>query len=294
MYVSARLRPVDVDLLRTFVAVVESAGFARAAARRHMTQSTVSQQMKRLAEQAQHPLFTSAGRRRVLTPSGELLRGYAQRLLALHDDALRALGETDLGEVVRVGATQDFAETRLPAVLRAFHQTHPRVRPEVRVGASQDLARLVDEAALDVAVVFAARDGRVNIPAFARERAAWLAAPDFVPPAPGQPWPLALFDAPCAFRQAALQALDTAGLPWRIAYTTPSLSGLLAAVRAGLAITLRLGRHGQKGLRAIGAREGLPAVSAFRVSLLTASPPSPEARALCAALRADARARRQA
>lgn len=281
---------MDIELLRTFVAVVESAGFAKAAGRRHMTQSTVSQQMKRLAEQAGHPLFASEGRRRVLGPSGELLLGYARRLLALHDDAVRALGEATVGEVVRVGATQDFAETRLPAVLRVFHQTHPRVRPEVRVGSSQDLTRLVDEGALEVAVVFAARDGRAS--SFARERTAWLAAPDFVPPLPPQPWPLALFDSPCAFRQAALEALDTAGLPWRIVYATPSLSGMLAAVRAGLAVTLRLHRHSQKGLRTLGAREGLPAVAGVRVSLLTATPPSPAARALCAALRADARTRR--
>jgi len=287
---------MDIDLLRTFVAVVESRSFATAAGRRHMTQSTVSQQMKRLAEQAGHPLFASQGRRRVLTSSGELLVGHAQRLLALHDDALRALGDTTDGQVVRVGSTQDFAETRLPAVLRAFHASHPRVRPEVRVGSSQDLARLVDAGTLDVAVVFAAGDGRATLAgsaAFARERTAWLAAPDFVPPAPGQPWPLALFDAPCAFREAALQALDHAGLPWRIVYSTPSLSGMLAAVRAGLAVTLRLQRHGQKGLRALGAREGLPAVPGVRVCLLTASPPSAAARALCVALRAEARARRR-
>lgn len=278
---------MDLDLLSTFVAVVESTGFAKAATRRHMTQSTVSQQMKRLTEQAGHPLFTSEGRRRVPTPSGELLFGYAQRLLALHDDALRALGEDSAGDLVRIGSTQDFAETRLPAVLRAFHHAHPRVRAEVRVGSSPDLARQVNESALDVAVVFAARGARG--PTFAHERAGWLAAPDFVPPAPGHPWPLALFDAPCAFREAALQALDAARQPWRIVYSTPSLSGMLAAVRAGLAITLRLARHGQKGLRAVGPREGLPAVKSFRLALLTADPPSPAARALGAVLRTAAR-----
>src|SRR5438105_4688367 len=115
---------MDLELVRTFVAVVDSAGFAKAAGRRHMTQSTVSQQMKRLAEQAGHPLFAVDGRRRILTPSGELLLGYARRLLALHDDALRALGEKTAGELVRIGSPQDFAETRLPDALRAFHRSH--------------------------------------------------------------------------------------------------------------------------------------------------------------------------
>jgi DNA-binding transcriptional LysR family regulator len=283
---------MDLELLGTFVAVLQSGGFAKAAARRHITQSTVSQQMKRLAEQAGHTLFTAVGRRRIPTPSAELLFGYAQRLLAMHDDAARALGEGTASDVVRIGATQDFAEVRLPAVLRAFHQSHPRVRLEVRVGSSPVLTRLVEESALDVAVVFAAASDRLATP-FARERAGWLAGPDFVPPASGQPWPLALFDAPCVFRGAALQALDAARLPWRIVYSTPSLSGLLAAVRAGLAITLRLARHSQRGLHALAPRDGLPAVASFRVALVTADPASAAARALCAALRADARGRRR-
>jgi DNA-binding transcriptional LysR family regulator len=141
-------------------------------------------------------------------------------------------------------------------------------------------------------VVFASASDKLATP-FASERARWLAAPDFVPPTSGQPWPLALFDAPCAFRGAALQALDAARLPWRIVYSTPSLSGLLAGVRAGLAISLRLAHHSQRGLHALGPRDGLPAVTSFRVALVTADPASPSARALCVALRADARGRRR-
>jgi DNA-binding transcriptional LysR family regulator len=272
---------VDLDLLRTFVAVLQSGSFAKAAARRHVTQSTVSQQMRRLADEAGHPLFTTQGRRRAPTPSAELLFGYAQRLLALHDEAARALDEGEAPDVVRLGATQDYAEVRLPAVLRAFRQAHPRVRLEVRVGASHELARLVEARALDAAVVFAAGGDAQPI---ARERAAWLAGRGFTPPPPGRPWPLALFDAPCAFRAAAIQALDAARLPWQVVYSTPSLSGLLAAVRAGIAVTLRLARHAQKGLHPLATRDGLPAVASFPVSLLANDPPTPATRALCAAL----------
>jgi DNA-binding transcriptional LysR family regulator len=276
---------MDLELLRTFVAILQSGSFAKAAARRHITQSTVSQQMRRLADQAGHPLFSTEGRRRVPTPSAELLLGYAQRLLALHDEAARALDDGDAPDVVRLGTTQDFAEVRLPAVLRTFRQSHPRVRLEVRVGASQELARLVEARSLDAAVVFAGTGDKVTQP-LARERACWLAGRGFVAPAGGRPWPLALFDAPCAFRAAAIQALDAARIPWQIVYATPSLSGLLAAVRAGFAVTLRLARHSQKGLRALGTRDGLPAVARFPVALLTADTPTPATRALCAALTA--------
>jgi DNA-binding transcriptional LysR family regulator len=283
---------MDIELLRTFVAVLDSESFARAGARRHITQSTVSQQMKRLSSEVGRPLFTALGRRRMPTASAELLSSYAQRLLALHDEAARALGDDAERELVRIGAAQDFADVRLPAVLRAFRQSHPRVRLEVRVGASGELTRLVEASALDVAVVFDVSRGEPSA-GFLRERACWLAGPGFAPPPAGQPWPLALFDAPCVFRDRALQTLDAARLPWRIVYSTPSLSGLLAAVRAGLAITLRIARHSQKGVQPLGSKHGLPAAGNMSMRLITADPPTVAARALCSAIRAEARTRRK-
>jgi DNA-binding transcriptional LysR family regulator len=282
---------MDLELLRTFVAIVETGGFAKAGARRHMTQSTVSMQMKRLAEQAGHPLFIARGRSRSVTPAAELLFSYAQRLLALHDETLHALGAGTQRELVRIGSTQDFAEGQLPSVLRAFHQSHPQVQLQVRVGWGQELSRLVTEGALDVAVVFESQHIQLATP-FARERGAWLSAPNFEPPQAGEAWPLALFDAPCAFRDAALRALDEAGLAWRIVYSTPSLSGLLAAVRAGLAITLRLKRHSQKGLSSLGSKQGLPTAPRFRLGLVTRDSLSPGVRALTKLLRAEAMKRR--
>jgi DNA-binding transcriptional LysR family regulator len=281
---------MDLELLRTFVAVVDSGGFARAGARRHLTQSTVSQQMKRLAEQAGQPLFSARGRRRVPTAAAEVLLGYAKRLVALHDDAARALGEGGGSDSLRIGVTQDFAEARLPAALRAFALAHPRSRVEVRVAASPELSRQVEAGTLDLAVVFEAAEKGAFAP-LAREKGCWLGGRGFVPPAPGEPWPLALFDAPCVFRDAALAALDAARLPFRVVYSTPSLSGLLAAVRAGLAVTLRLSRHTQKGVFALGAKHGLPSVGTFRVALVTAETPSAVSRAMAAILRSEMRRR---
>lgn len=280
---------MDLELLRTFVAVVDSGGFARAGARRHLTQSTVSQQMKRLAEQAGQPLFSASGRRRVPTPAAEVLLGYARRLVALHDDAARALEAGAASDSLRIGVTQDFAEARLPAALRAFASRQPRSRVEVRVGASSELSRLVEAGALDLAVVFAgAAETRASAP-LSREKGRWLAGRGFVPPGPGGPWPLALFDSPCVFRDAALAAFDAAGLPFRVVYSTPSLSGLLAAVRAGLAITLRLSRHSQKGLRTLGEKQGLPGAGTFRVALVTGESPSTATRAMASVLRSEMR-----
>jgi len=95
----------DGELLRTFVAVVDCGGFAKAGLRRHLTQSTVSQQMRRLEEQVGRALFAPAGRKRVLTERGELLLGFARKILALNDTAAAALQAEGAAGVVRLGAT---------------------------------------------------------------------------------------------------------------------------------------------------------------------------------------------
>jgi DNA-binding transcriptional LysR family regulator len=278
----------DGDLLQTFVAVIDCGGFAKAGLRRHLTQSTVSQQMRRLEERVGQPLFAPAGRHRALTEAGETLLRYARKILALYDAAATALRDGGAGGTVRIGVPQDFAEGRLPALLRALHRSHPGVRLEVRVGASRDLRALVDDAVIDAAVVLHDPRGRPGA-LLAHKRAAWLASADFELPARGEPWPLALFDPPCLVREAALRALDAERIPWRIAYSSPSLTGVFAAVRAGHAVTARLADDARSGLRLLDRRAGLPALGRFRFELLLGAEPIPPAvKALVTVLRRDA------
>jgi DNA-binding transcriptional LysR family regulator len=281
----------DSDLLQTFVAVVDCGGFARAGLRRHLTQSTVSQQMQRLEDRVGQPLFAPAGRKRVLTESGETLLRHARKILTMYDAAAAALRGADGGGVVRIGVPQDFAEERLPGCLRALHRSHPGVRVEVRVGVSRQLRSLVDDAVLDLAVVLHDPKGRPGA-LLAHKRAAWLAAPRFEPPAQGEPWPLALFDPPCIVREIALQALDAERISWRIAYSSPSLTGIFAAVRAGLAVTPRLADDSGRGLRLLDRRAGLPTLGRLRFELVFgADPLSPAAKALLATMRTSPWAR---
>jgi DNA-binding transcriptional LysR family regulator len=275
----------DGDLLQTFVAVIDCGGFAKAGLRRHLTQSTVSQQMRRLEERAGRPLFAPAGRQRALTEAGETLLRYARKILALYDAAATSLRDSEAGGLVRIGVPQDFAEARLPTLLRALHRSHPGVRLEVRVGVSRDLRSLVEASVIDAAVVLHDPRARPGI-LLAHKRAGWLASPDFERPAPGEPWPLALFDPPCLVRESALQALDAARIPWRIAYSSASLTGLFAAVRAGLAVTARLAEDAAHGLRLLDHRAGLPALGRFRFELLLgAEPMSPAVKTLASVLR---------
>ena len=116
------------DILRTLVAVVERGGFIKAADYLHKTQSTVSQQMKRLEQEVGVNVFRTSGRKRLLTSEGEMLLSYAKRMLALQDDAIASLQESGAKGEIKVGVSQGVAETMLPELLASFARANPGVR----------------------------------------------------------------------------------------------------------------------------------------------------------------------
>lgn len=247
----------DLDVLRTLVLAVELGGFARAARRVGRSQSAVSLQMRRLEDHAAQPLFTRAGRSFAITAAGELVLGYARRLLALNDEALAAVRGTRLASPVRVGVMPDFAETWLPHVLAQFARDHPAARLEVQVDRGLAMLDALDRGRLDLALVFDAGRPRgvrlVDLPMtwIARRGARW--PPDGV-------LPLVLLEAPCAFRTAALAALDRAGVRWHVAFTSQSLAGIWAAVGAGLGVTVRTPAGMPRALAALAPAAALPAL----------------------------------
>ncbi len=232
---------LDMDVLRALVIAMEHGGFARAAERLGRTQSAISLQMKKLEEQVGQPLFRKAGRTVALTDAGDLLLGYARRLVALNDEALSAARGRAMDGTLRVGFPQDLAERRLPAVLGSFHRAHPRIHVEAQVGRGRELRERVAQGTLDLALAFGEIGGNAAgtaVTTLAHLPLAWVAPTGFRAD-PATPLPLALLDAPCMFRQHGIERLDGAGRPWRITFTSPSLSGLWAAVEAGLGVTIR-------------------------------------------------------
>ncbi|SOC00961.1 DNA-binding transcriptional LysR family regulator [Alloalcanivorax xenomutans] len=230
----------DIDALRTLVAGTDAGSFARAAVQLGRSQSAVSMQLKRLEEQAGLVLFERKGRGLVLTEAGDALLHYARRIVELHDDAARALGAATRAATIRVGLPQDFAEDVLPEAMTLFAHHNPDVHVEVRAGRNHALEEEVRAGRLDLAIAFArpgtaaAGDSLVAMPMY------WFKGTEPVSRAdPSAPIPLVLFNHPCLFRQAALQALDKKGVPWRLALTTPSLPGVWAALRFGRGITAR-------------------------------------------------------
>jgi len=234
----------DLDALRSFVAGVELGSFAKAADRHGRSTSAISAQLKKLEAQAGHALLRRSGRGLALTEAGEVLLAYARRLLDLNDEAAGALHGPALQGWVRLGLQEDFGEHMLPDVLGRFARAHPKVRIEARIARHQELLARVEAGQLDLALVWDAGTATAHRAPQAAWPMRWIAAAQAPLPAPGSwhgdtPLPLVMLEAPCLLRTAATTALDRAGIPWRIAFTSASLGGVWAAVRAGLGLTLR-------------------------------------------------------
>lgn len=273
---------LDPELLATFLAVAETGGFTEAAARVHRTQSAVSMQIKRLEERLGRQLFERSARGAALTAAGELLLPHARAILRAHREALALFEEDPVCGRVVVGAPDDYAATFLPASLARFADTHPKVEVELVVAPSAELVPALERPdGPDLALVTAG-SGEQGATILRREPLVWVAA-EGRELARRDPLPLALFQPGCAFRRAALAALGEAGRRWRIAYTSVSLSGVVAAVKSGFALGVMLRANLVPGLEVLGREHGLPELPSMAIAL--ARPPG----RTCAA--ADALAR---
>ncbi|HVJ51486.1 MAG TPA: LysR substrate-binding domain-containing protein [Aliidongia sp.] len=232
---------LDMDVLRTFVTGFELGSFARAADRLGRSQSAISTQLRKLEDQVGEPLVQKAGRGLALTTAGETLLSYAKRLLELNDEAVETIRGADVAGWVRIGLPQDFAESWLPAVLGRFSRAHPKVRVEVQVDRSGPLIEKTLKGELDMALVWGDGAAAPHAERVADLPVAWIGPTDWpgMRSLGGEPLPLVAFAPPCSFRSAGISALDEAGIAWRLAVTSHSLSGLWAAAAAGLGITVR-------------------------------------------------------
>lgn len=231
----------DLDVLRTFVTGVEFNSFAKAADRLGRSTSAVSAQLKKLEEQVGTPVLVKSGRGLILTATGETLLSHARRLLELNDLTFQTLHESQTAGTLRLGVQEDFGEHLLSDILRSFVLAYPKVNLDVRIARNAELLALTQSNDLDLALTWDTGHLSPYAEHLGETRLHWIGPRDTAIQAPlnGSPLPLIMFDAPCVMRSAAIQALDAAHLPWRIALTSPSVAGIWAAVGAGLGVTLR-------------------------------------------------------
>ena len=228
---------LDLDLVRTFATIASAGNFTRAAETLRRQQSTVSLQVQRLEDALGQRLIDRSPRSMRLTSEGENFLAYARRLLDLNDEVISRVNEPHMHGVVRLGTPEDFATRYLPIVLARFAQAYPAVALEVTCALTLNLLERFRKGAFDLTLIKRERMSDAGGIRVWREPLVWVRADrDFW--AAEDRFPLVVSPAPCVYRKRATEALDRARRPWRIAYTCGSLAGSLAAVRAGLGMTV--------------------------------------------------------
>ena len=255
---------LEPELLRSFVAIAETGGFTTAAQRVHRTQSAVSMQMKRLEEDVlQRQLFQRDGRQVRLTAEGQVLLGYARRILKLHSEVFNTLREPHMVGTVRIGTPDDYVMRFLPGILRRFAQSYPLIQIEVHCESSKQLLMRQD---LDLSIVTREPGSEIG-QLLRKERLVWAEAQCYS--AHEQtPLPLAMFNSDCFCRLWACNALDVMGRDYRVAYNSDSLSAIMAVVSAGLAVTAQLESLITADMRILGEAEDLPSLPEASIMLV--------------------------
>ena len=255
---------LDVDLLKTFLAIADTGSFTRAAEEVHKTQSAVSMQMKRLEELLGRPLFARDGRASRFTSDGDRLVEYARRIATMNDEAVSAFTRPELTGTLRFGTPDDYADRFLPEILARFSRTHPLVTVDVECVSSTELFERTKRGEMELALVTFGCDIVTNEPV-RREPLVWVTSAkhnvhmlDVLP----------LASPHCEWRKAALQALDSQKRKYRIAYSSSNSNAINAAVQTGLAVGAVPELCVRPGMRVLTERDGFPPLGTFDIGLV--------------------------
>jgi len=265
---------LDLELLRSFVSVVEAGGFTRAGERVHRTQSTVSQQIKRLEDDIGQPLLHRSGKQVAPTEAGEKLLSYARRLLSLAEEARDVLARPVSEGAVKLGIPEDFAAYRLAKLLASCTRERPGLRLDVRADQSLYLKRALERGELDLALLkrdAAEKGGIASWP----ERVHWVTSKSHPCNIGNGSLPLIGFPGGCLYRARAIHALESAGRAWHMAYTSSSLAGIQAAVAAGMGLSILADMAIQSDHRVLTAKEGFAPIDKTELALVASPGASP-------------------
>ncbi len=272
--------PLDLDQLQSFCAIADCGSFTEAARRVNKTQSAVSMQIKRLEEQLGVSVFLRDARNVSLTHDGEVLLGYARRLIALNREAISRFVTSDVSGVVRIGSPSDYGEAVLPGVLKLFAKSHPSVVVDVVIDQSSSLMKRFASGHLDIALVSCMRhDAPAAGEVMMTDDIVWAGAKG------GQaclmdPLPVSMWDEGCVWRESALSALERVKRSYRVAFMTSHMAGQRAAILADLAIAPMGRSFVGPDIQILDENCGLPAPGEYQLRLKVGTDPSPQVSAL--------------
>lgn len=276
---------LDLDVLRTFVAIAETGSFTAAANAVFRTPSAVSMQIKKLEETLGRVVFVRDARSVTLTNDGEVLIGYARRLIALNREAVAKFVIPDISGVVRLGSPDDYGERVLPHVLKRFAQTHPAIAVDVVIDQSGNLRRRLNDGALDITLFTVCRSIPAEAEVLLTEPIVWGGAKGGCAHS-REPLPLSIWEEGCAWRSAALEALGRAGRDYRIAYMSAHTAGQRSAILSDLAVAPLPRSFIGEDIVALGPEEGLPLLPTYNLAMIVASDASAPVKAAADHIRA--------
>ena len=258
--------PLDLDQLQTFIAIVDSGSFTKAADRVYKTQSAVSMQMRRLEERIGKQLFIKDGRGNRLTVEGEKLLNYARRIIRLNNEAIAAFDDNRLEGMLRIGTPDDYADRYMPEIIGRFAKTHPNVELYIVCEPSVDLAERMHKGELDIALV--THNPRERMSDVVRtEPLCWVGSANH-PIRDDAPVPLAVGRRDCQWRQLACSALDAVGREHQILFTSWSCTVVAAAVLAGMAVSVMPESALRTGMKVLSHADGFPALPPVQIGIM--------------------------
>ena len=268
---------LDSDLLRSFLAVSETGSMTDAADRLGRTQSAVSLQIKRLEGVLGQPVFDRHARGVRLAPAGERLLPVAREVTARLDGALRDISNSGITGRLRLGIPDDHSRDRLTRIIADVTHAHPGIELEVTCDLSVRFEKMLAQGALDLAVHEVAQVDHPQDLLFS-DPTHWMVS-RFHDVTARDPLPVALFDRECWWRDAALEALNRSGRPFRVTYSSQSVAGVVAAIEAGAAVGLLGQSSPTPALRPLGPEDGFPDMPKSHLVLARSDAPETPARA---------------
>jgi DNA-binding transcriptional LysR family regulator len=259
---------LELDVLRTFVAIAETGSFTTAANAVFRTPSAVSMQIKKLEDVLGRTVFSRDARSVSLTTDGEVLLGYARRMLAINREAVSKFIVPDIVGLVRLGSPDDYGERVLPHVLKRFAQSHPSIAVDVTIDQSGNLRRRVDERTLDITLLTNSfKASMAGAEVLLTEPIVWAGAKGGCAHL-RDPLPVSLWEEGCAWRAGALEALGRQGRNYRIAYMSAHTAGQRSAILADLAVAPMPKSFIGGDLMELTEKDGMPEMGTYSLALL--------------------------
>ena len=277
---------VELDLLKTLVAIAETGNFSAAAQAVFRTPSAISMQVKKIEELLGRPVFIREPRSVRLNEDGEILVAHARRVLALNADTMAKFISPEMSGTVRLGAIDHAADTFLPSALRDFSHAQPLVRVDVLVENSTQQKDAIQRGELDIAIITCQSDAE-NIEPLYSEQLVWAGLKNGIA-AEQTPLPVSVWEEGCVWRKNALGGLADQQRDYRITFKSAHLAGQKAGLRADLAVAPLPISSCDGDIEPLSSAHGLPPLNDYTMGLMVRQNAETHVMALVAALRSIA------